>query len=222
MTSFGSTFYPAAVYSNGGQFIAKDANGYYNDIESDKSLEALSWAYNMVMNYEMVYPEDAAWDYTFTAFSNGEAAFSAAEAYQAGTWKDMEDDFGFVCFPMGPTAKDYTNCYNDNPYVIPACYDAEKAWNIAFAYNLYTDPVPGYEDYAGWKSNYYSNFKDTEAVDLTLTRMATNGMITYHNMIAGLDMGPDFLWGISKDSTPAQQAEAIRNTWAAYLEEANK
>ena len=52
--------------------------------------------------------------------------------------------------------------------------------------------------------------------------MMENGKITYHNMIAGLDMGPDLLWGISKDSTPAQRAEAIRNTWASYLSEANK
>ena len=28
-------------------------------------------------------------------------------------------------------------------------------------------------------------------------------------------------WGISKDNTPAQQAEAIRNTWKAYIDTAN-
>ncbi|MGB8454541.1 MAG: hypothetical protein WCD89_19700 [Anaerocolumna sp.] len=131
-------------------------------------------------------------------------------------------DIGFICFPMGPKATDYTNCYSDNVYAIPACYDADKAWKIAFAYNLYTEPVTGYEDYAAWKSDYYKNFRDTESVDLTLARMMENGMIIYHTMTAGLDMGEDLLWGISKDSTPAQQAEAIRGTWASYLKEANK
>ena len=52
--------------------------------------------------------------------------------------------------------------------------------------------------------------------------MKENGRVTYHTMIPGLDLGPDVIWGISKDNTPAQQAEAIRNTWASYLEEANK
>ena len=69
-------------------------------------------------------------------------------------FKDMEDDFGFVCFPKGPNATDYRNCYTDNVYAIPACYDADKAWKIAFALNVYTDPVPGYEDYNDRLSGY--------------------------------------------------------------------
>jgi len=122
---------------------------------------------------------------------------------------------------MGPNATDYTNCYADNVYVIPACYDEERAWNIAFAYNLYTDPVPGYEDNAAWKTDYYNKFCDTESVDLSVARMMENGMVTYHSMITGLDLGADLIWGISRDSISAQQAEAIRNTWASYLDTAN-
>ena len=221
MTNFTSTLYPAAVYSNGGEFIGRDSNGYYNDLESDETMEALNWVLDMLGKYEMIYPEDAAWDYTFTAFVNGEAVFSCANAYQAGQWSDMEDDFGFVCFPKGPKATDYATCYYDNVFVIPACYDADKAWKIAFAYNLYTDPVPGYEDYAAWKSNYYNSFRDTESVDYTMARMMTNGIITYHTMISGLDLGPDLIWGISADSTPAQQAEEIRNTWQSYIDTSN-
>ena len=149
--------------------------------------------------------------------------FIPQETYKAGDWADMADDFGFVCFPMGPKMQDYTNCYTDNVMVIPACYDAEKAWKIAFAYNLFTDPVPGWEDYnESWKSSYYEKFRDTESVDLTMARMVENGMVTYHTFIPGLDLGPDVYWNINKDNTPAQQAEAIRNTWASYLEEANK
>ncbi len=223
MTNFASTLYAYAVYSNGGEFIGKDENGkYYNDLDSNETMEALNWAVDLINKYEMVYPEDAEWDYTYTAFANGEAAFDCAEAYQAGGWNEMEDDFGFICFPMGPNATDYVTCHNDNVHVIPSCYDAERAWKIAFAYNLYTEPVPGYEDYAAWKASYYNDFKDTKSVDFTIARMMENGMVTYHTMIPGLSLGSDLTWNISKDSTPAQQADAIRNTWAAYLKEANK
>lgn len=222
MTNFSSTLYPAAVHSNNGYFIGRDENGYFSNLESEETMEALNWALDMIDKYEMKYPEDAEWDYTYTAFKNGEAVFDCAEAYSAGDWADMEDDFGFVCFPMGPKADDYANCYNDNVYVIPACFDADKAWKLAFAYNLYTEPIPGYEDYEAWKSSYYNNFRDTESVDLTLARMMENGMIDYNLMIPNLDLGEDLMWGISKESTPAQQAEKIRNTWAAYLDEANK
>lgn len=223
MVNFASTFYKEAVYSNGGEFIGKDANGYYNALESEETMEALNWALDMISTYDYPQPEDSEWDYWQAAFVNGCGAFIAGETYQAGQdWSEMEDDFGFVCFPMGPKATDYTNCYNDNPYCIPACYDADKAWKIAFAYDLYTEPVPGFEDYNDRESGFLDSFRDMESVELTINRMMTNGMVTYDTMIPGLSLGSDVLWGISKDSTPAQQAEKIRNTWASYLEEANK
>lgn len=222
MTNFTSVLYPAAVYSNGGEFIGKDENGFYNALESDATMEALNWALEMLTKYEMVYPEDAAWDYTFTAFKNGEAAFTCAESYNAGqTWGDMEDDFGFVCFPMGPRMDHYVNYAQDNVFVIPSCYDAEKAWKIAFAFNLWSDPVPGYEDHESWKDNYYKSFRDTEAVDETLAIMVDSGVIMNEKLVNGIDMGPDLYWGINKDNTPAQQAEAIRNTWQSYIDTAN-
>ena len=223
MVNFASSFYNEAVFSNGGEFIGKDSNGYYNDLESEETMEALNWALDMMSKYDYPQPADSEWDYWKEAFINGNGAFIAGDTYQAGgDWSTMEDDFGFVCFPKGPKASDYTNCYSDNPHVIPACYDADKAWKLAFAYDLYTEPVPGFEDYNDRESGYYNSFRDTEAVDLTINRLMNNGMVTYHNMIPGLQLGADVIWGISKDSTPAQQAEAIRNTWASYLEEANK
>ena len=193
----------------------------HNDLESDATMEALNWALDMIDKYEMVYPEDAAWDYTYTAFANGEAVFTCAESYKAGDWADMEDDFGFVCFPMGPRMDHYVNYAQDNVFVIPSCYDAEKAWKIAFAFNLYNEPVPGFEDHEGWKDNYYKSFRDTESVDETLAIMVDSGVPMYDKLVNGIDMGPDLFWGISKDNTPAQKAESIRNTWQSYIDTAN-
>lgn len=216
-------FYPLAVWSNGGSYVGKDENGkYYNNVESAETIEALNWALDMIDTYAKVFDSDANWDYAYTAFINGEGAFLPQEAYKAGDFGDMEDDFGFVCFPMGPKMDDYTNCYVDNVYAIPSCYDADKAWKIAFAYNLYTEPIPGYEDYDGTLSTYYSKFRDLEAVDYTIKRMNSNGMVTYHTFIPNLSINADLHWGINKDNTPAQKTESIRNTWNAYIEEANK
>lgn len=218
-------FFPLAVWSNGGEYIGKDENGmYYNALENPETIEALNWSIDMIDKYNKVFAADAAWDYAYTAFINGEGAFIPQEAYKAGDWAkaEMADDYGFVCFPMGPQMDDYTNCYVDNVYAIPACYDADKAWKIAFAYNLYTEPIPGYEDYDASLSTYYQNFRDTESVDLTIKRLNSKGMVTYHTFIPNLSMGSDLYWKINKDNTPAQQAEAIRNTWASYIDEANK
>lgn len=223
MVNFGSTFYGEAVASNNGNFIGKDENGYYNALETEETMNALNWALDMLSTYDYPQPEDSEWNYWQEAFVSGCGAFIAGETYQAGSdWSEMEDDFGFVCFPKGPKASDYTNIIGNNPCCIPACYDADKAWKIAFAYDLYTEPIPGFEDYDGRDAGFYNSFRDTESVELTIARMKENGRVTYHTMIPGLDLGPDVIWGISKDNTPAQQAEAIRNTWASYLEEANK
>jgi len=225
MACYNTVWYTMAVYSNFGDFIAKDDAGkYYNDLESNETMEALTWAVDMWDKYDAskAYPEDAAWDYWTTAYTNGEACFCSAELWRSGSFNDaMEDDFGFVCFPKGPQANDYANVCSDNPYAIPACYDAEKAWKVAFAYDIYTEPVPGYEDYEPWKSGFYQSFRDAEAVDLTVSRLMKNGRPAYDALVPGVNTS-DVIWAINKENTPAQQAEVVRPTWAAFLEEANK
>jgi len=221
--NFTTMTYPLAVYSNGGDFIALGDDGkYYNDLESEETLEALNWVNSWVDKYNCPQGERN-WDYFIEAFKNGEAVFLPQESYNAGQQlADMEDDFGFVCFPMGPKATDYVNIYNDNPNCIPACYDADKAWKIAFAFNLWTEPVPGYEDYSSVIASSYNSFRDTESVDLTTARLLKNGRVTYINMIPGIDIGADMGWWNFSEKTPAQVAEEVRPKWAAYLEEANK
>lgn len=219
-----SEFYKAAVMSNDSDIIGKDADGnFINKVETEASMEALNWAVEMYDTYMEIYPEGSNWDYYKTAFKNGTAAFNPGEAYMAGQdWADMEDDFGFVPFPKGPKAANYVHIANDNLYVIPACYDAEKAWNIAFAYNLYTEPIPGFEDFAAWKNDYYQNFRDIESVDISLVAMVDNTRVTYDSLVPGLKINDDFIWGISADKTPAQKAEEIRDAWQALIDEANK
>lgn len=228
--TFNQSFQIEAVWSNNGDFIGMENGKYVNKLESEETLEALNWAFKMLDTYRRPDPEDAQWDYCYTGFINGEAAFLADEAYNAGAYNPddsshkfcaMVDDFGFVCFPKGPKASDYTNIYTDNVFAIPACYDADKAWKIAFVYDLFTEPTPGYEDESAMTNSYYSNFRDMESVDYTIARMVKNGRVTYHSLIGNLNLGPDVLWGINAEQTPAQQAEAIRNTWDAYLALAN-
>lgn len=221
--------YSAAVYSNGGEFVGKDENGnYVNELESAPTLEALNWGVDFINTYELPVSAEANWDYYVTAFREGKAAFCVDDAYRFNDFAEMEDDWGFVCFPKGPRATDYTNCYQDNVLVIPACYGDEKAWKIAFAYNLYTNPIPGYEDYEGWQSGYMTKSKDIESVELTLARMTKNGIITYHSMVPGIELGEDLLWTLGYPdangelATPAQRAEGLRNAWNTKINEVNK
>jgi multiple sugar transport system substrate-binding protein len=222
MTNFSVNFFDAAVASNNACFIGRNKDGtYFNATSSDEFLEAANWGYNMVQKYEMPTPTDAKWDYAFAAFRNGEAAMQVSGTYEAGNMKNMKDDFGFVCFPKGPHAKDYTNIWSDNVYVIPACYDKDRAEKIAFAFNLFTEQTPGYNGADDWKSSYYSNFRDTRAIDETIARLRENGTVWYSGMITGLNLG-DIIYNVyGLTSTPAEAVESVKNSWQGLLDEAN-
>lgn len=225
MAAYNTVWYTMAVYSNGGSFISQDENGnYINTVENNEAISALNWAWDMWDRYDAskAYPEDASWDYFLTMFQTGKACFLPAELWRAGGFNEgMEDDFGYACFPMGPNSTDYVNVCSDNPYAIPACYDAEKAWKVAFAWDIFTEPTPGYEDYVTWRTTALQNFRDTDAVDLTVTKLMSCGRPAYDALIPGINT-TDVIWKIDKNNTPAQAAEAVRFSWQAFLDEANK
>ncbi|MBQ7774360.1 MAG: extracellular solute-binding protein [Lachnospiraceae bacterium] len=228
MAQQGSEFYQAAVCSNDGHFINKVDGKYVNELDSQATLDALNWAMDMRAQYEMPQPEGSNWDWFLAEFRSGKGVFIVDQVYRANQdFKEMEDDFGFVCFPMGPNADTYNSWYEDNPLVIPACYDAEKAWNLAFAYNLWTEPIPGFEDTDNWKTSYYSQFRDLESVDNSIAKIVENGSVTHHSFVAGVNLGSDILWGLGSAgedgtvATAAQKAEELKNSWQAYIDEAN-
>ena len=223
----------AAVFSNNGSYVGKDANGYFYNLESPETTEALKWTVDMFTKYDQHDPdvdpatgEAPQWDYYKQEFINGQAAFMVEDEY-AGTpgnfLQDMEDEIGFVMFPKGPQGKDYINVWSNNPASIPACYDADRAWKIAFAWNLYTDQPAGYEDYMDL-SAARSGLFDSRAVDETIVMMMSedHGTVAFHGLIPQLDLGPQFVWGIGPNADVAAAQEAIRDTWKSYIDDANK
>jgi len=228
-----SEFHKAAVIANGGSFIGKDENGkFFNNLGSQETLEALNWSTSMQQKYLMPQGEGQ-WDYFIAAFNEGKACFFADQVYRAGQMINNEarlDDFGCIVFPKNQDNKrfdGYVSFYEDNIYCIPACYDEEKAWKVAFAYDLYTQPIPGYEDYSAWQNGQYPNFCDTESVDLTLTHLLSRGEVLHHTFITDINMGEDLMWGLGFANadgvieTPAEAAERLKDSWNAKVEAAN-
>ena len=225
----------AAIFSNGGSYIGKDSNGYFYNLESAQTLEALEWTVDMFTKYDQHDPEDAQWDYYKEEFRSGKVAFMVDDEYCAtpgnflagdGTAENpaMEDEIGFVMFPKGPQGKDYINVWSNNPACIPGCYDADRAWKIAFAWKMYnTDPV-GYEGYNAIPARAREGAFDSRACDETIPMMSepAHGTIAYHGMIPNLNLGPDFVWGIGPNTVVSEAVEAIRDTWKSYVDDANK
>lgn len=214
-------------------FVAKDENGnLYNNTTNADFLAAIDYAVKLYnAGYEMPQPEGSEWDYFQPAFQEGKAAMQFNEEYmcQPGQMYGdaMEDSVGFVMPPKPDGAASYSSYVSDNIAIIPSCFTAEKASDIAFAYNVFTMATPGYDDPNDWKEQYYLHFDEERAVDETIVHF-NDGVSTFfknETLVAGLAdiIGPDFLWVYPFGNvTPADQAAAIKDSWDAVIAEANK
>ncbi|MDE7300369.1 MAG: ABC transporter substrate-binding protein [Lachnospiraceae bacterium] len=225
MMSFSPDFFNALIVCNNAKYIGVDSNGnYYNDINTPQFLEALQFGVKLLeKGYEMRAPEGAQWDYFLPAFHDAKVAMTFGEEFRVGTWADMDDDFGFVMAPAGPQGISKA-VYKDNIFVIPSCYtDTDYVNKIAFAYNLYTNPTPGYEDDDDWMNGYYPRFRDARAVDETLTMMYEEGRgeTWYLPAVYGISYG-DIVFNIyGLWQTPAEKIEEVNAKWQSLIDDAN-
>jgi ABC-type glycerol-3-phosphate transport system substrate-binding protein len=228
MANVTNDFTALALASNGTALIDRDENGkLFNNANSPKALEVWEWIIHMVKTYEMPTPEGAAWDFMKDEFLNGGIAFTVDAQYTVnvgGLFHDMKDDYGFVCFPLGPsTDGKYKTVHDDNIYVVPGCYDDARAKKIVKAFDIYMSDTPGYDSNETWKDGFYPLFRDARAVDETLEFMRSNPNPRYDTMIAGFNYGHDFilpLW--FGGATPQEAYEASKNIWQGLLDDANR
>ena len=227
MASFNTEFSYSALDSNGAKIIDRDANGkYVNVAGSEKAMEAWNWIQHMFLTYQLPQEEGENWDYFYTAFTNGEVAFLADQEYNAqpnGKFWSMADDYGFVCFPLGPHGDGkYKTVHQNNIMIIPSCYSAERAENIAKIVDLWAEPVPGYEGPDAWKDSYWQSFRDSRAVDETLQYMMDNPNPRYDVLISGLNQG-DIIWNLCGGGGTAQELyEACYNVWQGLIDDCNR
>lgn len=230
LASFSVDMFTAILTSNNARFVGKDeAGNYYNATTEPQFLEASQWAVSLIeAGYEKKAEEGSNWDWFVSAFHDAQVAMTFADQSKVGTWADMTDDWGFVNQPKPSVDHPYRTYVNDNIIVMPATFDKETAEKIAFAYDLFTDPTPGYEDDANaWKENYYPNFRDARAVDETLEILydssQTEIVNDYERFVYGTDGGADYIWGVyALDATPAERIEEISAKWASLIDDANR
>lgn len=225
MTSFSGDLMNAAIASNGAQLIDRDEEGkFYLAANSDAFVQAYDWIGYMRQNYEMPSKSNGGevWDYSYTSFMNAEAAMIVSEEYKASSFNDqMEDDFGFVMFPHGPNVTELTGYSKDNTYVIPSCYEEDRAWKIAFAYNLYTEATPGYEEDDDWKTAYYPIFRDERAVDETLQLMRTNQRALIYPLVPKANTDNEYYWNIDSE-TASERYEVKKEEYQSYIDAIQK
>ncbi|HKL80748.1 MAG TPA: extracellular solute-binding protein [Mobilitalea sp.] len=222
ISSFSVDFFRGCVFSNDAKFIGSKDGKFYNATSEGNFVEALEWGRGLYdKGYHMPQPVDSNWDWFISTFTEGKVAMQCAEEYKVNTWAAMEDDWGFVIFPKGPKGKMMT-VFTENVVVMPATLEKEEAENIAFAYNLYSDVTPGYED-EDWKQPYYSVFRDTRAVEETLPLFyePEHGTICMLNLVAGIGHG-DITYALDAgEITAVESVEKVQTLWEPFVNAAN-
>lgn len=226
MSSFNTEFSYSALDSNGAKIIDRDADGkYINVAGSEKAMEAWNWIAHMWQEYQKPQAEGENWDYFYTAFLNGETAFLADQEYNCqpnGRLSTMKDDWGFVCFPAGPSGDGKLKTIHDsNMLVLPAIYEDERAEKILKAFDLWSTPTPGYDSPDAWKEGYYAGFRDERAVDETLEIMMATPNPRFDTLIPGLSQG-DIIWGVTGGwASPQEAYDNCKNVWQSLLDDCN-
>jgi ABC-type glycerol-3-phosphate transport system substrate-binding protein len=213
----------------GTRYMGRDDNGkFYNEMTSPAFLEGAQWVTDFYKSgYVMPAPEGGEANWWVQAFIDAKVAITWAEQFKCDWFKDMADDFGFVCLPKKDADSPYRAYFRDNIVVMPSSFDAETAEKIAFAYNLFTNPTPGYEDDSeAWKEDYYPKFRDERAVDESLVAMF-DGSKEIVNEFLPFVYGPnryDLLIPVyeQQSKTPIEATEELSLQWENYINDANK
>ena len=225
LSGFNSEFACPAIFSNGGNITGKDANGKFYLDTSDKTMEAWNFTKDIFVKYNKPGEEGASWDYFKSDFKNGATAFYNYQEFEAqpnGLLADMKDDWGMVCFPLGPNGDGkYFTMNQDNMLVIPAYYAQDKVNKIFKIYDFWTDDVPGYDDPDSWKEAYYTSFRDSRAVDETMQLMMDNS-ISYDAWLIPNFAWAEISWSVCAGADVQETYESKRNQLQAALDDINK
>ena len=225
LSGFNSEFAAPAIYSNGGQITGRDANGKLYLDESDNTYEAWNWAQEIFRKYNKPAGEGANWDFFKSDFLNGLTAFYNDEEYDAqpnGILAGMKDDWGMVCFPLGPHGDGkYFTMNQDNMLVIPSYYSQDKVNKIMKIYDMWSDTVPGYDDPDSWKEYYYAGFRDTRAVDETMQLMMDNSRPYDSWLIPNFNYAP-IAWSVCAGADVMATIDSNRNGLQAAIDDINK
>lgn len=111
-TNVGGNLARILIHSNDGKLIDHRDGKYVFAHDDPNTVEALQFMSDLFNVHKVVAPnENSPDDYanTQTLFSSGKAAMVTGELWEGETRTQITDEQGFVPFPKGPKATEYTN-----------------------------------------------------------------------------------------------------------------
>lgn len=214
--------YNSFIASNNAFVVAIVDDKPVYGLNDPKAIEALQYYQDLKINDEVFFtaPEDSFWDYGLNQFAAGKTAM-----YVGGYWlsymidESMTDDYGFVFFPLGPQADEYTSVLSG--FNFPVMSSAvEKPEEVALFWDAFTEPFE--DDQPDWLTHYENVARDRGTVE-TIKKMLEEELFTV-NMVESFPelykLTGDMHGQISLGNMTAQAAvDMISNRAQAILDE---
>ena len=213
------------VYSNTGETIKYVDGKPVFALTDPPALEALQFYQDLIHVHKVFdYPPDGSpWDYATQRFNDGITAMYGYQWWVAGNvfQANMQDDYGVVCFPMGPRATEYVSEMTaENFTVFPiGVKDPEQ---VAIVFDEMTDPFPD-EDPDAWKEGYEASARDYETIETI--QMIQDKNLSIMNPLRGItelqNMSYSFMYEINTANASAKVAiEKIAQQAQAVIDDA--
>lgn len=174
------------LYSNGASVAQKTANGMTIDFTDSKVVEALA----ALQDFKTTVTHQSGWlgnwDDQIKNFRDGKVMMSLEEFWISYSYlNEMQDEFGFVPFPKGPSATDWSS-YGKEVAPFFMLNGIDKPEEAALIYDLITDVVETDEE---WDELMEAQLEawadDAETVEITMD-LFNKGLISI-NPIKGFN-----------------------------------
>ena len=214
----------AIISSNGANYVEVDSKTgkFVNGITSPAFLEALNYARRLrdegVLKPK---PEPRNWDWYRFEFTEGRVAMNVEPEWIKWELGTMKDDFGVVFFPKGPRVSDYVSYTDELVFAIPNNFNLAQVNQILRGVELWYTPHDTNPN--GWKDGMYRIYRDSRAIDETLTmiRNPKIEMYKYHLWVPGLNIGEIVWQNQVTDLSTSQLIESVTPSWNAIISDAN-
>lgn len=170
------------LYSNGAQVAEKTDSGISIDLSDEKVVEALTAMqdFTTTVDYRQIDWSVDSWDSLIGDFRDGKSMMCLEEFWISYAYlNEMEDDWGWVPFPKGDSADDWS-CYgkeNGCRFMLNGIEDPET---VALIYDLITDIADTNEEWDDLMEDQLESWADdSETVE--------NVSYIYNNKIAKIN-----------------------------------
>lgn len=137
------------LYSNEAYIAEKTETGMTVDLSDKRITEALTAFQNFTstVNYRAIDWSVDDWDSLILSFQNGTSMMCLEELWISYMYLDkMSDDWGWVPFPIGTSANEYS-CYGKENGCRIILNGVDKPEEVALVYDLITDIADNEEDF---------------------------------------------------------------------------